>query len=183
MKTCPKCNQDYNDETLNYCLIDGSILSDETPTVIKSVPRSEKKLFNLKTFLVIFIVLAIPVTLIRPYNWGEERLLTDLDKNTKVYEGSSGFIVKAVDVLPIRNRELVFDSDKRAFSIDWLLKDKGLSHEWNIYLDESPQKIVLQRKLIVEEWILMYILALIIAFFISIVFQKVISLRVRKKRQ
>lgn len=38
MKRCPKCNQTYTDETLNFCLNDGDMLSaaysDEPPTII-----------------------------------------------------------------------------------------------------------------------------------------------------
>jgi uncharacterized protein DUF4190 len=38
MKRCPKCNQTYTDETLNFCLNDGEMLlaaySDEPPTIV-----------------------------------------------------------------------------------------------------------------------------------------------------
>lgn len=44
MKVCPHCNQTYADETLNFCLNDGSILQQqtsgvETPTVLLNHPR------------------------------------------------------------------------------------------------------------------------------------------------
>ena len=40
MKTCPQCNRNYDDETLNFCLEDGSVLnridqaSDEPPATV-----------------------------------------------------------------------------------------------------------------------------------------------------
>lgn len=44
MKICPYCNQTYTDETLNFCLNDGSALtakeSDPPPTVFMDPPRS-----------------------------------------------------------------------------------------------------------------------------------------------
>lgn len=42
MKICPVCNQKYEDETLNFCLNDGSTLNDfdhEPPTVVIDPPR------------------------------------------------------------------------------------------------------------------------------------------------
>lgn len=44
MKICPQCNQTYSDETLNFCLEDGSALNQASsaappPTVIVPVPR------------------------------------------------------------------------------------------------------------------------------------------------
>lgn len=175
MKTCPKCNQDYNDETLNYCLIDGSILSDETPTVIKSVPRSEKKLFNFKTFLIIFIVLAIPVTLFPPYSWGEERLLNESDRNTELFQG-----IKAKDVLPVKDFAFILAEDRQCFQDNLIATGKYRNCEDSF--DFLSAEVLLQRKLIFGDWLLIYFLALIGAFLISIVFQKVILWRDSKHR-
>lgn len=44
MKICPNCNQTYTDETLNFCLNDGSALvekeSEPPPTVFMDPPRT-----------------------------------------------------------------------------------------------------------------------------------------------
>jgi hypothetical protein len=91
MKICPKCNQTYADETLNFCLADGSTLSvvnsanvgdQETPTVIRSASPSAKPRMSIKTTLLIFLFLAIPITLFPPYNWGRrdyKRKLIEID--------------------------------------------------------------------------------------------------------
>lgn len=43
MKVCPKCNQTYNDENLNFCLNDGEYLmqkeDDAPPTIMMNEPR------------------------------------------------------------------------------------------------------------------------------------------------
>ncbi len=42
MKVCPKCNQNYTDENLNFCLNDGELLKqydDAPPTIIMDAPR------------------------------------------------------------------------------------------------------------------------------------------------
>ena len=44
MKICPKCNQQYDDQNLNFCLSDGEMLmetddADATPTVYMDAPR------------------------------------------------------------------------------------------------------------------------------------------------
>lgn len=43
MKVCPSCNQTYTDETLNFCLNDGTTLvereSDPPPTIFMDPPR------------------------------------------------------------------------------------------------------------------------------------------------
>ncbi|MBA2736504.1 MAG: DUF4190 domain-containing protein [Pyrinomonadaceae bacterium] len=43
MKVCPKCNQKYTDENLNFCLNDGEYLSndvdDAPPTMVMDAPR------------------------------------------------------------------------------------------------------------------------------------------------
>lgn len=44
MKVCPKCNQTYDDNNLNFCLNDGELLmeqqtSDAPPTIIMDAPR------------------------------------------------------------------------------------------------------------------------------------------------
>lgn len=44
MKRCPKCNQQYEDQNLNFCLSDGEMLidsgeADATPTVYMDSPR------------------------------------------------------------------------------------------------------------------------------------------------
>jgi len=44
MKVCPKCNQKYTDENLNFCLNDGEYLSnddgdDAPPTIVMDAPR------------------------------------------------------------------------------------------------------------------------------------------------
>ncbi|MDH3492865.1 MAG: DUF4190 domain-containing protein [Acidobacteriota bacterium] len=44
MKICPKCNQQYDDDNLNFCLSDGEMLmetqdADATPTVYMDAPR------------------------------------------------------------------------------------------------------------------------------------------------
>jgi hypothetical protein len=42
MKSCPKCNQNYSDENLNFCLNDGELLrqyDDAPPTIIMDAPR------------------------------------------------------------------------------------------------------------------------------------------------
>ena len=44
MKVCPKCNQKYSDENLNFCLNDGEYLSnddgdDAPPTMVMDAPR------------------------------------------------------------------------------------------------------------------------------------------------
>ena len=48
MKICPKCNQQYDDDNLNFCLSDGELLmesaggeadADATPTVFMDAPR------------------------------------------------------------------------------------------------------------------------------------------------
>jgi hypothetical protein len=46
MKSCPQCKQTYNDETLNFCLADGTMLvqayspNQQAPTVMMNSPRS-----------------------------------------------------------------------------------------------------------------------------------------------
>ncbi|CAN5724956.1 hypothetical protein BH20ACI4_BH20ACI4_00790 [soil metagenome] len=44
MKTCPSCNQTYTDETLNFCLNDGTTLvskdSEPPPTIFMDPPRT-----------------------------------------------------------------------------------------------------------------------------------------------
>ncbi len=44
MKTCPKCNQSYDDPNLNFCLSDGEVLletetQDAPPTIVMDAPR------------------------------------------------------------------------------------------------------------------------------------------------
>lgn len=42
MKICPKCNQNYSDSNINFCLNDGELLSqydDAPPTIIMDAPR------------------------------------------------------------------------------------------------------------------------------------------------
>lgn len=42
MKVCPKCNQNYTDENLNFCLNDGEMLTqfdDAPPTIMMDAPR------------------------------------------------------------------------------------------------------------------------------------------------
>jgi hypothetical protein len=43
MKVCPRCNQSYTDENLNFCLNDGELLSryndDAPPTIMLDQPR------------------------------------------------------------------------------------------------------------------------------------------------
>ena len=42
MKVCPKCNQKYTDENLNFCLNDGEMLNeydDAPPTIMMDAPR------------------------------------------------------------------------------------------------------------------------------------------------
>lgn len=43
MKICPSCNQTYTDETLNFCLNDGTVLREKEdeppPTVVMDAPR------------------------------------------------------------------------------------------------------------------------------------------------
>lgn len=42
MKICPKCNQSYTDENLNFCLNDGEMLNqhdDAPPTIMMDAPR------------------------------------------------------------------------------------------------------------------------------------------------
>ena len=36
MKTCPKCDQSFNDESLNFCLIDGTplVATESQPTIV-----------------------------------------------------------------------------------------------------------------------------------------------------
>lgn len=48
MKVCPKCNQQYEDPNLNFCLSDGEMLMesadpDSTPTVYMDAPRVTNK--------------------------------------------------------------------------------------------------------------------------------------------
>lgn len=48
MKICPKCNQQYEDANLNFCLSDGELLmeteeADPTPTVYMDAPRVTKR--------------------------------------------------------------------------------------------------------------------------------------------
>ena len=44
MKICPKCNQTYSDENLNFCLNDGELLQqysdDAPPTIMMDSPRT-----------------------------------------------------------------------------------------------------------------------------------------------
>src|SRR5688572_16386667 len=38
MKVCPKCSEEYNDERLNFCLVDGAALKDDSrPMKARSV--------------------------------------------------------------------------------------------------------------------------------------------------
>lgn len=51
MKICPKCNQTYDDENLNFCLNDGELLMetesvDAPPTIMMDAPRQTNQDWN-----------------------------------------------------------------------------------------------------------------------------------------
>lgn len=180
MKSCPKCNRTYADET-NYCLVDGSTLSaaynfdireQEIPTVIRRVPPSSTYKASVKTILLIFLLLAIPITLFPPYNWGEERLQTETDKNSVIVKGFEKDY-RAKDVLPKKKYAFVFGNDKRKF------KDYELGIVRSL-LDRQKDDIVLQRSIIIGELILEYTIALLAAFIIQMIVQGLITWRKRK---
>jgi tetratricopeptide (TPR) repeat protein len=70
MKRCPKCRRDFTDETLNYCLDDGTTLVDgpasgEAPTAvfgerdINSGPAGSWQSLNIRTVAIFALIIAI----------------------------------------------------------------------------------------------------------------------------
>ncbi|MDH3492866.1 MAG: hypothetical protein OEM82_04905 [Acidobacteriota bacterium] len=55
MKICPKCNKTYTDDTLNFCLEDGSVLSNleqtaaPPPTIMVPAPRESRQTYPAET--------------------------------------------------------------------------------------------------------------------------------------
>jgi hypothetical protein len=70
MKRCPKCRRDFTDETLNYCLDDGTTLVDgpasgEAPTAvfgerdINDGAGRSKRPVNIRTAVIFALIIAI----------------------------------------------------------------------------------------------------------------------------
>lgn len=127
MKKCPTCARAYADETLTYCLADGSLLSaPQDSEATQRIPAS--RVISLQTskgksvrtrylpLLLTFFVLASLATLFPPYNWGEERLQTEEGKNNLIYGA------RARDVLPLKDYAFLFGDSAERFDRGRILR-------------------------------------------------------------
>ncbi len=152
-------------EDLHECFIEKK----EAPAPIHIVSPLPKPKSSIKTTLLIFLFLAIPITLFPPYNWGEEMLITEAGRNSPICKYEDAKAKK--DALPIKRFAFVFDEDRWEFPVGEL--DRG-----SVYLCEDG--VILQRKLIWNELILEYAIALFSAFLIQMIFGKLSGWRRRR---
>jgi len=189
MKTCPKCKHTYTDTTLNYCLADGSILSalDKTkllepdvPTVIRQVPSNGTRKINIKTPLLIFLLLAIPITLFPPFSWGEEKLQTEADQNKPLFSDVEEIVAK--EVLPISQFAFVFGNHKRVFSAVEI--QESVSHNSSSRPSRpwrSKEGVILHGQLIVSQLAVEYLAALLAAFLSHLMLKRLLAWRKRRR--
>jgi hypothetical protein len=184
VKTCPSCSRTYSDETLNFCLIDGSTLSvtntsqnEEAQTVIKPFTKKPKPKINVQTMLIIFAFMAIPITLFPPFYYGNERLTTEAERNNPISENFPN--TKAKSFLPVKDYDFIFGNSSKTFSVNNFRIDAGYSDN-NFLYDDYYDNIILKRELIISELILEYIIAFIAAFIISAAVQRFANRRKSK---
>lgn len=120
---------------------------------------------NLKTTLLAFLLPAIAITLFPPFNWGEERLQTEVERRETVKWGSESRGVK--EVLPLKQRAFLFGDTKREF------KTRSSNSDFEA-------EIPLNRKLIVGDVILEYLLAMFFAVLIGLLQPKLSGFSAKK---
>ena len=163
MKKCPTCNRTYADETLTFCLADGSLLSaphdlDATQHLpashVLDRSRSLKErhiITKVKLLLLTFFILASLATLFPPFHWE----------------------VEAGQPIPSPNVSY---------------KPLDLPQKYAFLFDDPTQEIITDdletvtftRSLLINELILEYIIAFLIALLVQVVVLKTKSLVKRR---
>ncbi len=102
-------------------------------------------------FTFTFLALVTVATLFPPFNWGEERLGTEMERRV-----TQAWHRNLYDRLPIKTYSFLFGNSKRDFL------------EWSWDGQQSVQvPVALQRRLITAELVLEYLLALVVSFLVA----------------
>jgi hypothetical protein len=119
---------------------------------------------NLKSTLLVFVLLAAAATLFPPYHWGEEKLQTTKERDSYIGAGSN---VLLSEVLPIKQYDFLFNPSRKQFQLGW---------GWDSRQGKSVQiRPALERNLIISELCLEYALAMCAAYILSLALSSVIK--------
>ncbi len=128
-----------------------------------------------KITITIFLVLSLFITLFPPFSWGDERLATEKERN-KTYNNK-----KAIDILPIKQYDFIFNSSKKEFSFGWSWIEnprKYIGYRWESTGGKSVEiKASLSRHIIISELLINYLLAFIISLIIYVLKNKIFNKR------
>lgn len=104
--------------------------------------------------IIIFLLLILFITLFPPFSWGDERLLTEEERNRY------GYGKMAYEIFPIKQYDFIFNNAKKEITSD---------NAWDWVDGKSVKvKFLLTRHLIISELIINYLLATLVSLIIFI---------------
>ena len=102
--------------------------------------------------IIIFLLLILFITLFPPFSWGDERLLTEKERNRY------GYGKRAYEIFPIKQYDFIFNNAKKEITSD---------NAWDWINGKSVSaKFLLSRHLIISELIINYLLATLVSLII-----------------
>lgn len=101
--------------------------------------------------IIIFLGLILFITLFPPFSWGDERLITEKERNKYYYE----YDKKAYEIFPIKQYDFIFNNSKNEITSD---------NVWGwVDYKSVKAKFLLSRHLIISELIINYLLATLVS--------------------
>jgi hypothetical protein len=110
--------------------------------------------------IIIFLVLILFITLFPPFSWGDERLITEKERN-KYY---NDYRKQAYEIFPIKQYDFIFSNSKKEITSDNIWG-------WEDYKSVKA-KFLLSRHLIISELIINYLLATLVSLIIFVLSNK-----------
>lgn len=106
--------------------------------------------------IIIFLVLILFITLFPPFSWGDERIITEKERNKYYYK----FDKQAYEIFPIKQYDFIFSNSKKEITSD---------NVWD-WVDSKSVKAIflLSRHLIISELIINYLLATLVSLIIFV---------------
>jgi len=132
--------------------------------------------FRDKFFVLLLVMIWLFISLFPPFSWGDERLTTERGRK-EIYNKTL-----AENILPIKQYDFIFNSNKKEFSfgwnwvanpreyLGWDYDEQSAKYKENTGGKSVEIKATLSRHLIISELILNYMLGFLISFLISFFF-------------
>lgn len=113
--------------------------------------------------IIIFLGLILIITLFPPFSWGDERLITEKERNKYYYE----YDKKAYEIFPIKQYDFIFNNSKNEITSD---------NVWGwVDYKSVKAKFLLSRHLIISELIINYLLATLVSLIIFVFRNKTLN--------